>query len=56
MAPIRPIISIRDLEKIYTGKNSSVKALEQITLTFMKARFLVSSVKAVRAKAPLFAA
>ena len=32
MAPIRPIISIRDLEKIYTGKNSSVKALEQIDL------------------------
>ena len=32
MAQGRPIISIRDLEKIYTSKNSQVKALEHINL------------------------
>lgn len=32
MAQGRPIISIRDLEKIYKSKNSHVKALEHINL------------------------
>lgn len=32
MAQERPIISIRDLEKTYTSKNSQVKALEHINL------------------------